>query len=58
MNALVILSGLGILALFAEIFNFKRALFPLVLLGLIVTFLLNVFDWDTIRNPFNMDMLV
>lgn len=58
MNTLIALSGLGVIALLAEVFNFKRALFPLVLLGLITAFLINVFDWDTFRNPFEMDMLL
>ena len=58
MNTLIALSGLGVMALFAEIFNFKRVLFPLVLMGLITTFLINVFDWNTARNPFGMDMLL
>lgn len=54
MNALVILSGLGVLSLFAEIFNFKRALLPLVLLGILVAFSLNIFDWDINRTYFGM----
>lgn len=58
MNTLIALSGLGVIALLAEVFNFKRALFPLVLLGLLTAFLINVFDWNTFRNPFGMDMLL
>lgn len=58
MNSLVLLSGLGVLSLFAEIFNFKRALFPLVLLGLIGAFVITVIDWGTFRDPFGMHMLV
>jgi len=54
MKALVLLSGLGVLALLAEIFKFKRALMPLVLLGLIVTFLVTVFDWNTNLTHFGM----
>ena len=38
MNTLIILSALGIIALFAEIFRFRKALFPLILLGLAVAF--------------------
>lgn len=34
MKAIIILSGLGVLALLAELFRFRKLLFPLVLLGL------------------------
>jgi NADH-quinone oxidoreductase subunit N len=54
MKALVLLSGLGLLALLAEIFRFKRALMPLALLGLIITFLITVFDWNTNITHFGM----
>ena len=47
MKALVLLSSLGVIALLAEIFNFKKLLYPIVLLGLITTFILNIFDWNT-----------
>jgi NADH-quinone oxidoreductase subunit N len=56
MKSLVILSGLGVLSLFAEIFKFKRALFPLVLLGLIIAFLINIYDWNT--NGLHFDMML
>lgn len=35
MKGLLIISGLGILAMLAEIFKFKKALFPLILIGII-----------------------
>jgi NADH-quinone oxidoreductase subunit N len=47
MNAVYILSGLGILSLLAEIFSFRKILFPIVLLGLIATVGLLVMDWNT-----------
>lgn len=46
MNSVFVLSGLGIFSLLAEIFNAKRFLFPLVILGLIVSALLLVLDWN------------
>ena len=49
MKALILLSSLGVIALLAEIFSFKKLLYPIVLLGLITTFILNMFDWDTNR---------
>ena len=46
MKALILLSSLGVIAMLAEIFNFKKLLFPLVIVGLVTTFILNVFDWN------------
>jgi NADH-quinone oxidoreductase subunit N len=47
MNAVYVLSGLGIFSLVAEILNFRKILFPIVLLGLIASAVLLVFDWGT-----------
>jgi NADH-quinone oxidoreductase subunit N len=47
MNAVYILSGLGIFSLLAEIFNFRKVLFPIVLLGLLSTAILLILDWNT-----------
>ncbi len=47
MKALLLLSSLGVIALLAEIFSFKKWLYPIVLLGLSITFVLNGFDWNT-----------
>jgi NADH-quinone oxidoreductase subunit N len=46
MKALVLLSSLGVIALLAEIFSFKKLLYPLTIFGLIVTLILNIFDWN------------
>lgn len=46
MNSVFVLSGLGIFALLAEIFNIKRFLFPVVILGLLASALLLIFDWN------------
>src|ERR1051326_2846745 len=46
MNALILLSSLGVLALLAEIFNFRKILFPLILLGLAGVVGLAVADWN------------
>jgi NADH-quinone oxidoreductase subunit N len=54
MKALILLSSLGVIALLAEIFSFKKLLYPLVLLGLITTFILNIFDWGTNRPYYGM----
>jgi NADH-quinone oxidoreductase subunit N len=47
MKALILLSSLGVIALLAEIFSFKKLLYPVVLLGLIATFIFNASDWNT-----------
>lgn len=47
MNAVFVLSGLGIFSLIAEIFNFRKALFPIVILGLIASATLLILDWNT-----------
>lgn len=52
MNAVYVLSGLGIFSLLAEIFNFRKALFPIVLLGLAVAVALLVMDWNTDLSHF------
>lgn len=45
MKAILLLSGLGVLALFAELFMFRKALFPLVILGLLGTIATAVSYW-------------
>jgi NADH-quinone oxidoreductase subunit N len=47
MKGLLIISGLGILAMLAEIFKFKKLLLPIVLLGIISAFALNFLEWQT-----------
>ncbi|MFZ6010545.1 MAG: NADH-quinone oxidoreductase subunit N, partial [Bacteroidota bacterium] len=47
MNSVFVLSGLGIFSLLAEIFNFRRILFPIVILGLAASALLLALDWNT-----------
>lgn len=54
MTALILLSALGVIALLAEIFGFKKLLYPLVILGLITTFVLNLVDWNTDKTWYGM----
>jgi NADH-quinone oxidoreductase subunit N len=54
MKALVLLSSLGVISLLAEIFSFKKLMYPVVLLGLITIFILNLTDWDTNITYYNM----
>lgn len=57
MNALLVICGLGIISLVAEIANFKKWLITVVILGLISAAALVVLDWGTDVHYYN-DMLV
>jgi len=46
MKGLLIISGLGVLAMLAEIFKFKKILFPLVLLGIIAAYAGTFLEWN------------
>ena len=54
MKALILLSSLGLVALLAEIFSFKKLLYPFVLIGLVATFIFNLSDWNTNVTYFKM----
>jgi NADH-quinone oxidoreductase subunit N len=47
MKGLLIISALGIIAMLAEIFKFKKLLFPIVLLGIIAAYAFNFMEWKT-----------
>jgi NADH-quinone oxidoreductase subunit N len=46
MKGLLIISGLGILAMLAEIFKFKKLVLPMVLLGIVAAYALNFMEWN------------
>lgn len=52
MNALYIVSGLGIVSLIAEIFSLKKILTAVVVLGLIAAAVFISFDWNTSQYYF------
>jgi NADH-quinone oxidoreductase subunit N len=54
MNELLTLTGLGIFTMFAEIFNFRKLVYPVVLLGLAALLGLCFMDWGTNALVFNM----
>ncbi len=56
MNTLITISGIGILAMLAEIFRFRKALFPLVLAGLGLAIGCAIADWDTATRYYS-DMM-
>jgi NADH-quinone oxidoreductase subunit N len=45
MKGLLIISGLGILAMLAEIFKVRKLLLPLVLLGIVAAYAFNFMEW-------------
>jgi NADH-quinone oxidoreductase subunit N len=47
MKGLLIISGLGIVAMLAEVFKFKKLLLPIVLLGIVAAYALNFLEWKT-----------
>lgn len=46
MKGLFIISALGILAMLAEIFKFKKLLYPIVLLGILGAYVANFMEWN------------
>ena len=53
MNTLIYTACLGLLCLLAEIFNFRKYLIPIVVLGLAVIFSLNLQTWNHPETHFN-----
>jgi len=57
MNALLVICGLGVVSLLAEVVNAKRWLTAIIALGLIAAAVLVALDWDTSRHHY-YDMMV
>jgi NADH-quinone oxidoreductase subunit N len=53
MKGLFIISGLGVLAMLAEIFKFKKLLYPLILIGILTAYVTNFMEWN---NNYNIEM--
>jgi len=58
MNAILLLSALSILTLFAGAFNMKKLALPLIFIGLIGAFVLNLGEWNVSDNYFYNKMLL
>lgn len=54
MNTLIILSALGVITLFAEIFRFRKGLFPLILIGLATAFVFTIMEYNHPQVYFGM----
>jgi len=57
MNVILILSALGLLTLFAGVYNMRKMLLPIVLVGLVIAFAVNQIPWsqpaaDQVSNQF------
>src|ERR1700722_9167325 len=57
MITLIILSGLGILTLFAQILRFRKGLFPVILVGLAAAFYFTSADYNSNPQPWFSSML-
>ena len=58
MKGLLILSGLGILAMMAEIFKFKKFLLPITLLGIAAAFGFNLLEWNNTMSISYFDNMI
>jgi NADH-quinone oxidoreductase subunit N len=58
MNSLLILSGLGVVMLFSEMLNYKKALLGITFVGLIAAFIANIMAWNTNLHYYNEMMIV
>jgi len=47
MYTLIAITGIGVLAILAEILNFRKVLYPLTFAGLLVALGITILDWDT-----------
>ena len=47
MKGLLLISGLGVLAMLAEIFKMRKLLLPVVLLGIVGAYALNFMEWNS-----------
>ena len=52
MKALIVIAGLGVVAMMSEVLRFRKWLLPLVAVGLMVCVGLNIYDWNTNESWF------
>jgi NADH-quinone oxidoreductase subunit N len=58
MTTLIILSALGMIILFSEIFGYKKIMLPVVFAGLACALVASVYDWNTGNHYLNEMMIV
>ena len=54
MNILLTLSLLGVVTLFSEIFNFRKLIFPIIIIGLLTAIGFCVSSWNDVEILYNM----
>ncbi|MGE0567571.1 MAG: NADH-quinone oxidoreductase subunit N, partial [Bacteroidia bacterium] len=47
MKGFLIISALGVVAMLAEVFKFKKLLLPLLLIGILAAYVMNYMEWQT-----------
>jgi NADH-quinone oxidoreductase subunit N len=57
MKELLLLTGLGVLALVSGLFNLRKMMMPLVIIGLLANIGLCIHDWDSSEVVYNMLIL-
>ena len=58
MNTLIYISGLGILSLLAEIFNARKAIVPITIIGLLAILGFNISEYNHLGSYYNNMMVV
>lgn len=58
MKGLLIISALGIIAMLAEIFKFKKLLLPIVLMGILAAYAFNFMEWNTSMSISYFDNMI
>jgi len=58
MTTLIILSALGMVTLFSEIFGYKKIMLPIVFAGLSIALAASIYDWNTGKHYLNEMMIV
>lgn len=51
MKGFLVISALGVIAMLAEVFKFKKILLPLVVIGILAAYVLNFMEW---QHPFSI----
>ena len=58
MNTLIAITGLGVLCLLFEIFNFRKAIIPITIIGLLAVLALTISEFNTPANYYNNMIVV
>jgi len=53
MKSFILLSCMGVIALLSELFNFKKRLFPIIIIGLLGVIVTAALDWNTNISYYN-----